>query len=175
MRNLAVIFTVAFAWVVLYELNGLIFKRLLWNDYVTWIFLPSGIRLASAIILGWLSIPALFLGAMITYYINNYTIGNPIVLAMISALNPYLAVIFSRWLLKLDNLLTHLTAAKLLFISFISALFNSTFHQFYLHMRVNEGIVGDAVVMFYGDFFGSLITLLLLSVIIKFIKYIHLN
>jgi len=171
LKKLAIVFLVAITWIVLYQLNMMMFHKLLWSTYVTWVFLPSGLRLVSAVIFGELAVLGLFIGAVGTYYLNGYSIGNPLILAGISALNPHLAVITSRYLLKLDSLFTDLTASKLLFISLMSALFNSTFHQLYLHLRSNEGFTNDTLVMFYGDFFGSLIVLMLMSLTIKYLKY----
>lgn len=170
-KNTAIVFLVTIIWIVLYQLNMVLFHKLLFSTFVTWIFIPQGLRLISVIVFGELGVLGLFLGSIVTYYLNGFTIGNPYILALISAINPYLAVATSRYLLKLDNLFTELTASKLLFISLISAVFNSGSHQIYLHMRTLAGFGSDAFVMFYGDFFGTLIMLMLMSFTIKYLKY----
>ena len=170
-KNTGIVLLVTLLWVLLYQLNMAMFHKLLFSTYVTWIFLPSGIRLISVIIFGRLGVLGLFIGTLITYYLNGYTLGNPYILATISAVNPYLAIAACRYLLKIDDLFTQLSAGKLLFFSLMSALFNSFFHQFYLHLRNNEGFANDSFVMFYGDFFGTLILLYLMSIIIKYLKY----
>ena len=170
-KNTGIVLLVALLWVVLFELNMAMFRKLLFSTYATWIFLPSGLRLISVIIFGWLGVLGLFIGTFITYYLNGFTLGNPLIIATISAVNPYMAVAACRYLLKIDDLFTQLSAGKLLFFSLMSALFNSFFHQFYLHLRNNEGFANDSFVMFYGDFFGSLIILYLMSLTIKYLKY----
>jgi hypothetical protein len=170
-KSSVVVLLTALLWVVLYQLNMVLFHKLLFSTFVTWIFIPQGLRLIAVIVFAELGVLGLFFGAIVTYYLNGFTIGNPYILALISAINPYFAVATSRYLLKLDNLFTELTASKLLFISLISALFNSGFHQIYLHMRTLAGFGSDAFVMFYGDFFGTLIVLMLMSLTIKYLKY----
>ena len=172
-KNTGIVLLVALLWVVLFELNMAIFHKLLFSTYVTWIFLPSGLRLLSVIIFGRLGALGLFIGALITYHLNGFTLGNPIIVSTISAVNPYLAVLTSRFLLKIDDVFTELSAKKLLVISLISAAFNSISHQFYLHLRDMAGFPSDTFVMFYGDFFGALIVMYLMSITIKYIKYRH--
>ena len=119
-KNTGIVLLVTLLWVLLYQLNMAMFHKLLFSTYVTWIFLPSGIRLLSVIIFGRLGVLGLFIGALITYYLNGYTLGNPYILATISAVNPYLAVAACRYLLKIDDLFTQLSAGKLLFFSLMS-------------------------------------------------------
>lgn len=170
-KQISIVLFIALVWVVFYQLNIFLFNFLNWKEMITWIFLPSGIRLVAVIIFAELGVFGLFLGSLGTYYLNHFTIGNPFVLASLSALSPLLAVIVSRFMLKLDHLFTNLTAKGLLFISLMSAAFNSTLHQCYFHIRDLEGFMKDEIVMFIGDFFGSLLVLMLMSIIIKYIKY----
>jgi hypothetical protein len=172
-KNTGIVLLVTLLWVLLYQLNMAVFHKLLFSTYVTWIFLPSGIRLISVIIFGRLGVLGLFIGALITYYLNGFTLGNPFIVATISAVNPYMAVLTSRFLLNIDDVFTELSAKKLLVISLISAAFNSFSHQLYLHLRDMAGFPSDAFVMFYGDFFGALIVMYLMSIIIKYLKYRH--
>lgn len=172
-KNTGIVLLVTLLWVLLFELNMAMFHKLLFSTYVTWIFLPSGLRLISVIIFGWLGVLGLFIGTFITYYLNGFTLGNPFIVAIISAVNPYMAVLTSKFLLNIDDVFTELSAKKLLVISLISAAFNSFSHQLYLHLRDMAGFPSDAFVMFYGDFFGELIVMYLMSIIIKYLKYRH--
>ncbi len=170
-KNAIIIIGIIIVWALIYQLNIFLFKEFSSNRFVHWIFIPQGVRIVSVIIFAELGVIGLFLGTLITYFWNGFTIGNPLIVALISSINPYLAVHFSRYLLKLDNLFTRLSAEKLLLISLISALFNSLFHQFYFHMRINAGFSRDSAVMFFGDFFGSLILLYSMSIALRWIKF----
>jgi hypothetical protein len=170
-KNSIIIIGVILVWVLLYQLNIILFREFIINNFVHWIFIPQGVRIVAVIIFAELGVVGLFFGTLVTYFWNGFTIGNPLIVALISSINPYLAVNFSRYLLKLDSLFNQLSAEKLLIISLISALFNSAIHQFYFHMRINAKFANDAMVMFFGDFFGSLILLYCMSIAVKWIKF----
>jgi hypothetical protein len=166
-----VVCLIALVWLSFYQLNSYLFHHLKHNSFVNWVFVPHGVRLVCTIIFAELAILGLFLGTLLSYHLNDFNFGNPIILALISGFNPYFAVRFSQYWLKLDNLFSHLNARRLIIISLISAIFNSVIHQFYLHMRFNFGFANDALIMFAGDFFGALLLLYLMSLMLKIILH----
>jgi len=170
-RGISIILFVAIFWVLLYQLNTALFHSLYLNQLVSWIFIPQGLRIIAVIIFAELGVIGIFLGSLATTYIYHTDINDAFQLALISAINPYLAVHTARYLLNVDSLYTDLNARKLVFISFISAIFNSVFHQSYIHIRVLAGFANDVLVMFAGDFFGSLVLLYLMSATLKYIKF----
>ena len=173
LKGLGVILLVTTLWILLYEINVALFHTLYFNKMVSWIFLPQGLRIVAVIVFEELGVIGLFFGSLATIYLNSTILENHIIIALISAINPYIAVRTSRFLLNLNSLYTNLSARKLIMIALISALFNSLSHQCYMHIRSMVGIGHDFMAMFIGDFFGSLILLYCMSASIKWIKHQH--
>jgi hypothetical protein len=173
LKGFGVILLVTSLWILLYEINIALFHTLYFNKMVSWIFLPQGLRIVAVIVFAELGVIGLFLGSLATIFIHGTILEDHITIALISAINPYIAVQVSRFLLNLNSLFTNLNAKRLILIALISALFNSASHQGYMHIRDLLGIGHDFMVMFIGDFFGSLILLYCMSASIKWIKHRH--
>jgi len=149
------------------------FQKAELSPFVSWVFLPAGIKIISIIIFDELGVLGLFFGAVATYYINNFNFGNPFIIATISASSPYVAVHVSKYLLNLDNLYTNIRGIHLVFISIVYALINTLFHELYMgvHMRNLAGFANNQIAMFCGDLLGSLLLLVMMSFVIKYLKY----
>jgi len=170
-----IIIGVALAWIVSFQLNLYFFNTLYINELSSWIFIPSGIRLVSVIIFNELGVIGLFLGALATYYINNYSTGNAFILAFISAMSAFVAISIAKYIFNIDSIFKNLTVKSLLYISLISALTNSYIHLLYLYQAHSHQLISDLIVMFCGDFFGALIMLYLMSFAIKLFKHSYIN
>lgn len=163
---------VAILWVVLFELNTLLFSSSI-SPYISFIFLPAGVRLIAVLLLKELGVIGLFLGALVTSFVNFSTARTVdiVLLSLISALNPYIAITFSKYCLKVDDVLSNLKVHQLFIISFIYALLNSLTHNLYFHFTIAKH---DDLVFFIGmmtgDLLGCLIILYLLSLTLRIKK-----
>ncbi len=82
------IFGVVLAWVCFFRLNSFIFSYLEETQFINRIFIPSGIRLVSVLLLDELAVVGLFIGAIITSPVFSINMTETLVIGLISALNP---------------------------------------------------------------------------------------
>ena len=174
MLTVFIVASIATAWVVFYQLNIFFFSSLELNPFASWIFLPAGIKLLSILLFDYIAIAGLFIGAMITSDILLYPISHLVFVSAISAINPYFAVKFSKYCLKLDNLFYNLQGSQLLIICFVAAVFNSVTQMIYLKsIKIVDTPLQGAISMMIGDFLGCVLVLLLFVLAIKlFRKYL---
>lgn len=163
---------VAMLWLVLYELNTLLFSGVQLTSFIGWIFLPAAIRMLAVMVGGWAGALGLFLGALFTSLGRlEYEPLNIILLAGLSALGPLFAVyLCTRWL-KLPNDLAGLQRSQLMVFAVAGAVFNVFPHNLYFYLI---GLTHDAwsgiLPMFVGDLAGTLIVLYLASLSIRLIS-----
>ena len=164
------IFGVATAWVLLFRLNTVAFSHLETSKFINWVFIPAGVRLISVLLFGIYGVIGLFSGALITGSQAGLELDTMIAVSLISAINPYLAVNFAKYCLKIDSLMQGLNAKQLLTISFFAALFNGLSHNLYFHLYIRESSILNSINMFIGDFVGSLIVLYTFALLIKWLR-----
>ena len=170
MKSIAYVVGIAVSWVLIYQLNMKLFSSLAQTPYITWIFLPAGLKLAVILIFGEIAIIGLLIGTLITSVTIKAGLIKSVVLSFISAINPYIAVNLTRHFLKVDAILTNLSASHLLILSFISAFFNGVCHNIYLFTsETSNQPFADTFAMFIGDFIGCLIFLYSFGLVIKLI------
>jgi hypothetical protein len=149
------------------------FDHLSETHYITWVFIPAGVRLVAALLMDGAAIFGLFIGAMITNAIfNEISLSTSIMVSLISAINPYIAIQLSKYMLKVNDMLSHLKAKQLVTMSVISALFNTLSHNAYFYSHhLHKNILTDVLSMFVGDVLGCLILLYTLSLTIKWMRH----
>jgi len=174
MKNVVYVVVTALLWVLLFQLNMFVFSHFKHNLYTTWVFLPAGLRLVSVLLVDGSAILGLFIGALISYELIGLSLSASLVLSLISAINPYIAIKLSKHLLKVADMLSNLRSENLIFLSLISSLFNGITQNLYLiSIGSDPHPTMGIIVMFIGDFLGCLIMLLLLAWTSKSIrKYI---
>lgn len=164
------IFGVATAWVLLFRLNTAAFSHFETSKFINWVFIPAGVRLISVLLFGIYGVVGLFFGALMTGSQEGLNLDTAITISLISAINPYLAVNFAKYCLKVDSLMRGLIAKQLLTISFFAALFNGLSHNLYFHLYIRESSIFNCINMFIGDFLGSLIVLYTFAFLIKWLR-----
>lgn len=157
--------SVVFVWVVFYRLSMWIFALFQYNDRISWIFLPAGIRILVVLLLGWRGVGGLFIGAILTNDATN--LQHILILSAISALAPMLAMKICKRLFDTPFTLQGLTAKNLLCIAVLCAIFNSGFSvtKFWLGGRATN--IYGVFPMFIGDLSGAMIILILASYIAR--------
>lgn len=136
------------------------------NDFIYWIFLPSGLRLISVLLLEFDAVIGLFIGRLITSD-DLPDITSVICISLISAIAPYIAYLFAKYKLDLKKSLTNMTGKQLLLLTLIFAFINSTLHNIYFYItKLEYDFWEDIAVMFIGDFTGSLLVILVSNALI---------
>ena len=161
---------VALAWVCLFKLNTLIFSYFEKTQFVSWVFLPAGVRLLSVLIFEEYAVMGLFIGSLITSASMGNSIGQSLVISLISALNPYFAVYTSKRLLGIDKLLSQLNAKALIVIALFSASFNCLSHYLYFVFGPLNFTWENCSTMFFGDLLGIFLILLFFNLSLQLIK-----
>jgi hypothetical protein len=170
-RNAALcIAGVALAWVLFFKLNAFVFSYFEKTEFVNLVFIPAGVRLVAVLLFDELGVIGLFFGALITSPSFSTNINEAILISLVSALNPYLAVHITRRLLKVDHLLSQLNAKELVLMGLFSALFNCLSHHFYFEFANLRASWADCENMFIGDIFGIGIILTLFVICLKLIR-----
>ena len=160
--------TIIIAWLVMYAVNYAVFNPLIYKSYISFIFLPAGIRIIFATIYckeAWIG---LFLGALITGFLFLESSLQPYVLlfSAISATSPILAVYSINAVTPLGGQLEYLDIKKVIAISIIYGIYCGVFHNlaaFYLFDLSLQTFITDSFAMFIGDMTGSFILLTILA------------
>ena len=160
-------------WILLFVFNGAFNSLLYDHSYIFIIFLPAGFKIAIACLFGKRIFWGLFFGSLITALVfitddalKIYFDNSAVVYALISAGSP----IFTMWLINnfmpLGEQLENLNIQKILIIAVVYSIINSFMHNTYSFL--SEGITFekfqvDSILMFTGDFLGSLLFLFIVS------------
>jgi hypothetical protein len=157
------------AYFVFFYLNGVLFAPLAFSIGVSWIFLPSGLRLAFVLIFGRWGAIGIFLGTVLTSLIYYETFNPTVVFttALISGFSPLLARQFARQYLGIDHQLQNFSARKLIQTSALFAAISASLHQvFFAAYGLSQDFAVNTLVMAAGDFTGTLIILYVLRYVL---------
>ena len=132
--------------------------------------MPAGVRLLSVLLFDEYAVIGLFIGALITSPAIATSLTESLVISLISALNPYIAIHITKRLLKVDDLLKKLRAKELILMGLFSAIFNCLSHHLYFYWGGMESSWANCATMFVGDLLGITITLVLFNMSLKFIR-----
>ena len=132
--------------------------------------MPAGVRLLSVLLFDEYAVIGLFIGALITSPAIATSLTESLVISLISALNPYIAIHITKRLLKVDDLLKKLGAKELILMGLFSAIFNCLSHHLYFYWDEIKSSWANCATMFVGDLLGITITLVLFNMSLKFIR-----
>ena len=165
----------ATAYFYAYQLNVDWFGWIEFSPGVTWVYLPSGLRLL--LVLVFLETGAL--GIAVASLLINYNAGPPdahvfhIMTAMISGGAPYLSRHIAVHFLKLSPQLSGLTSAGFFKLSLMFALCSATLHQIWFYCSgITENWLNSTLVMSVGDWLGTVLVLAFASLMIKGYKFL---
>jgi hypothetical protein len=154
-------------------LDELIFVHAAFPTFVDWIYLPTGIRLLSTLLLGVDGAIGLLLSGLIVDFFHYFP-GDPvraIVGAIFSAVGPYAVYRLALERYSLKASLTNLTPRRLLILGFAIALTNSTLHHIWFALTGNtQNWLESYCTMFVGDLLGTLILLYIVKGILAFLQ-----
>lgn len=151
-------------YVSLYQLSGAISGNEAFGGFASAFFLPAFVRLLAFLIIGYWSIPALFVAALICIDLGLGTDAKIVVAAFLAVGAP-LGIALTMRVVKLDLALSNLTPARLLWLSMGSALGNTIAYQAGLSIVgfKPHGLLADAVT-FIGDTAGTWAIIYLIKV-----------
>lgn len=156
----------ALGFYLLSEVNELLFQ---WTDYaqgVSWVFLPSGLRLALVLLLGG---PGA-IGVMVGSFCSGLHEPTPLAInaaaSVISGAAPWLAYWICKRSLQLEPSLGNLTARRLLQMALIFSVISAVLHHaLYVPTGLAESFIKGSAVMTVGDFVGCLMVLYGLKIV----------
>lgn len=164
LKTLSIVSAVAFSYVLLYELNETLFSALGYSEGVSWIYLPSGLRLVFVLLfVEWGSIGIAMASLFISYWYQFHGDGLTILGAgMISGFAPWLARAICVDAFKLDVDLANLTVPTLMKMAIVFSVLSPVLHQiWYVWRGVTQDFISSVAVMAIGDLVGTMIMLYL--------------
>ena len=136
------------------------------NPNVHWIYLPSGVRLAATLLLGWPACVGITLATLVTAWSapGAHSWSYLVVTALISGFSPLLARHWgTRWL-DIPHDLSGLSSRSLIMLAALFATISATLHQAWFWMAgLSEQGLTAWMVMIMGDFTGALVVLLVMG------------
>lgn len=160
-----------FAWVLTYFFNQYFLEFFSTSTFCSYIFIPSGIRVAAILLLGFDGSVGIFLGSLITgiIFLTNVDIKNILFLSSLSAFIPYFVTAVIKFQFKILDDLSNLKLLHIIISSIIYGFINSLTHNFYIHYYINEGnsMWRNCLSMFIGDVIGIIFVLLAVAYFFK--------
>ncbi len=160
---------VVLLWTGLFYLNDWLFSAVSLSSVINWIFLPAAIRMLAVMVLGWIGVAGLFIGALLTTDIVMHSgWHDAIVIASLSALGPFVAVRACTQWLGVSEDLSGLRPGQLVIFSVAGAVCNVVPHNIYFFFTGHTpDIFSGMVPMLVGDLLGTLVILYVASLALK--------
>jgi hypothetical protein len=161
----------AIGFYLLCELNDWLFRALAYAQGVSWVFLPSGLRLGLVLMFGGAGAIGVVIGSLFVGLDRDQPLEVTIAAALLSGLAPWLA----RWVclstLGLRADLSNLKARQLLQMALVFAVISAVLHQvLYVSTGLSESLLKGTAVMALGDLLGTLLVLYGLKVSLSLLK-----
>ncbi len=145
----------ALRWVFFYHLSGFVFAVAEFNHETFWVFLPAGVRLVAVILFGWLGVVGLFIGSVMTN--DDMMLSHVLLLSLVSAVAPNIALITGRWLLHLSQSLHSLRPIHLFVLTLLASGYNALLSVgLFQHLGETQHLF-NLIPMFVGDMVGTFI------------------
>ena len=160
---------------VFFLINQRVFEIFSVSENINWIFLPAGLRLFFILVYRHRVLVGLFLGSLLaSVYLTQETLSPfTLCLALASTLNPLIALYAMEKLTTYFNLiLQNLTLEAIISLAILQAFFSTTLHHLIFlgfGKTLHENFLGELLTMFFGDLFGILFMLGLLTLGFKLI------
>ncbi|TAM03402.1 MAG: hypothetical protein EPN70_14235 [Paraburkholderia sp.] len=156
-------------------LNEALFRHTEFLNGVNWIYLPTGIRLLSTLLLGADGAIGLLIAALIVdfaYYFPHDPV-RAIVGAIISAAGPYAVYRLALERYQLKASLANLTPKRLLVLAFAVATANAVLHHLWFALTGDtENFIKRFCMMYIGDLLGALIMLYAMKGVLSILRNI---
>ncbi|SAL53989.1 hypothetical protein AWB69_05717 [Caballeronia udeis] len=150
------------AFLVSLWINQEVFTHTSFVRGINWIFLPSGVRLLSTLLVGFDGFVGLLVGGLLMdfFYWFPHDPVRSIAGAILGSLAPYLVYRLALERYDLKASLTNLTPKRLLVLAVAYSVANPLLHHIWFALQGNTQNIGESfVMMFVGDLTGALIML----------------
>jgi len=160
---------------VFFLINQSVFTILSVSENINWIFLPAGLRLFFILVYRHQALVGLFLGSLLaSVHLTQETLSAfTLCLALASTLNPLLALYaVEKWSSHFSLRLECLTLEAIMSLAIIQAFFCTTLHHLIFlafEKTLQENFLNELFTMFFGDLFGILFMMGLLTLGFKLI------
>jgi hypothetical protein len=145
-----------------FVLNSYFFEFFTIDDYVSLVFLPSGVRIFSVLVFEFYGALGIFLGSLAVsfFYLAQTDIEVAVMAAVIAAGTALLSRKLCLPLLKLDANLREITLTEIIKVCLVFSLLSAVGHQvFYQVVGIGTHLASDAFKMFIGDICGAIVFL----------------
>ena len=161
-KTFCIVFLLTISYFILFRINDYLFSSYIFSERVSWIFLPSGLRLVFVLV--FIDIGAISIGlssiAISYLYFSNVDLITVVGMGVVSGFAPWLARKICIRLFKLDPNLQNLSSSALLKVAVIFAVVSPVMHQAWFVLRgQTESFVQNTVAMAIGDLLGTLLVL----------------
>lgn len=147
------------AFLVSLWINQEVFTHTSFVRGINWIFLPSGVRLLSTLLVGFDGFVGLLVGGLLMnfFYWFPHDPVRSIAGAILGSLAPYLVYRLALERYDLKASLTNLTPKRLLVLAVAYSVANPLLHHIWFALQGNTQSIGESfVMMFMGDLTGAL-------------------
>lgn len=155
-----IIFISAVTFSLSFIFNDFFFRSFGLSDYVSLLFIPSGIRIFFVLVYGVYGVIGILLGSLLTslFYLEQ----SNFVVVVSTALVAAGAAWFARWasikFLELDLNLRNIKLMSLLQVSIIFSMMNAISHQLlFVQLGISDDFASGALSMFAGDMSGAML------------------
>ena len=173
--DLKIIIISALSYCVIFIFNDLIFDKFYVDQYVSLVFLPSGLRVLISMVFESSGAIGLALGSLLVsiFYIHEpstaYIAGN----AVASGVGAFVARELCVRLLDLDVYLHQINLKQIMWVSIIFSVINSLLHQsIFYFLEKSDNFFLNSGKMLAGDLLGALLFLMLLRLFVQAYFYI---
>ncbi len=136
------------------------------NSNVHWVYLPSGVRLAATLLVGWPACVGITLASLITAWPTTATApwSHLLVTSLVSGFSPLLARYWAARWLNISHDLSGLSSRALILMAALFGLTSATLHQaWFWATGWGDHSVTAWLVMVVGDIVGALVVLLVVG------------
>jgi hypothetical protein len=154
--------------------NDFVFHSFGLSDYVSLIFIPSGVRIFFALVFGVYGVIGIVLGSSLVSlsYLNEANYLVVMSTALVAGGAAWLARVASVKLFELDADLSRITLLQLLQVSIVfSAVSSISHHLLFLELGMAEDFTTGVMSMFAGDVAGALLCLLCARYTVRLLRY----
>lgn len=158
---------------VFFLINQSVFEIFSINENISWIFLPAGLRLFFILVYRHQLLVGLFLGSLLaSVHLTQETLSPfTLCLALASTINPLMALYaVEKWSSHFNLTLENLGLEAIISLAIVQAFFCTTLHHLIFlafGKTLQENFLGELLTMFFGDLFGIVIMMGLLTLALK--------
>ena len=158
---------------VFFLINQRVFEIFSVSENISWLFLPAGLRLFFILVYRHRALVGLFLGSLLaSIYLTQESLSPfTLLLALASTINPLIALYaLEKWTTYFNVTLQNLTLEALMSLAIIQAFFCTTLHHLIFlgfEKTLQENFLGELLTMFFGDLFGIVIMMGLLTLALR--------